>query len=91
VTYYAAPLLAFLIDRPPLCCGAIMSSVINEFHVIRVEDFKPLFWHDLAEICEPDELVYLVGTDRKNVIISDVRVCVPPQSYKSADNYQTAP
>jgi hypothetical protein len=83
-------LLSLWIDSPFLCGSAIMLEIINEFYAVRVEDLKPLCGHQIAEVCDSDEIIYLISADRKDIILTDVSVCVPPQRDKRTDNYQTA-
>lgn len=66
-----------------------MFQPINKFYVIRVDDLKPISGEQLAETLDPNEVVYLVSPDRKDIILANVRVCVPPKSDERTDHHET--
>lgn len=63
-----------------------MCMEIRKFYALRVDNLEPIRWHERAETCEPDELVYLVDAEVKRVVIADVRVGVAPQNIKTAQH-----
>jgi len=61
-----------------------MCVIVGKFYAFAVEDLKPLVWEDLAESVDPDELIYLVGCEGKDVILADVSVCDNPETREAA-------
>jgi hypothetical protein len=51
----------------------------RQFHMIRVEDLKPVLRHEFDEAAQCDELVYFVSADSESVVIADVSVGVHPR------------
>jgi hypothetical protein len=59
---------------------------IREFYGLRVDDLKPVRWHEIAETYESDELIYLVYPEVKRVVIADVGVRVAPQNVEATEH-----
>jgi len=56
-----------------------MGEPIRKTYLVRVEDLKPIRPEDLGESCDPEELIYLVGSHVECVVVRDVRVRQQPQ------------
>ena len=63
-----------------------MCMEIRKFYAVRVENLKPICWQEATETFEPDELVYLVNTEVKRVVLADVGICITPQNIEAAEH-----
>ena len=51
----------------------------RKFHVVRVDDLKPLVGQEIADSLRAGELLYVRRTESKDVILVDMAVCGYPQ------------
>jgi hypothetical protein len=58
--------------------------IVRKFYVVRVDYLKPLLWEELAESLDTEDMVYLVYSERQNIVLSDVRVGEYPHACQAA-------
>lgn len=54
-----------------------------KFYAVGLEDMKPILWRDFGAPADAGELVYLIDSEFKDVLIADVAVGVrakPPRT-----------
>lgn len=56
-----------------------MCMKTRKFHVVRVDDLKPLVGQEIADALRAGELLYVTRPERKDVILVDMAVCGYPQ------------
>jgi hypothetical protein len=77
-----------LVNGAPFGLDAVMCKEVTQMYAIRLDDLKPIRWQERAEICESDDLVYLVGGALDVVIIADVLVREGPKDTQRTEGGQ---